>query len=94
MEPGISDVGVPRFVEAQAVRHVEQAFAERSDDVTGVRIQDQDCVLVNHLSIREGPIRLEGATAKNITVFTKKQKLVWYLEKSLKNVKTKNISDL
>ena len=59
MEPGISDVGVPRFVEAQAVRHIEQVFAERPDDVTGVRIQDQDRVLVNHLSIREGPVRFE-----------------------------------
>ena len=74
MEPGISDVGVPRFVEAQAVRHIEQVFAERPDDVTGVRIQYQDCVLVDNLSIREGPIRLEGATTKNITVFTKKNR--------------------
>jgi hypothetical protein len=72
MKPGISDIGVPRFVEAQAVRHVEQAFAKRSDDVTGVRIQDQDRVLVDHLSIREGPIRLEGAATKNITEFRKK----------------------
>ena len=61
MKTGVGDVGVPVAVDGEAVRHVEQVLAERADDVAGVRIQDQDRVLGDQLSIRKSPIWFERA---------------------------------